>query len=77
MQSIEEFNFTSVDKIHVYGTVEEPLFKASEICDILGLKNKYSSLALISDKWKHLHTVEGKKGLREVTFTKNQHSTNL
>ncbi len=54
--------------ITVYGSYEEPWFRADEVGKILGLKNTHSSLALIDPDFKGIQPVETLGGRQKVSF---------
>ena len=64
LQKFEKFGHI----INVYGTIEKPLFRASEIGKILDLGNVRSSLALIDDKFKIIIIVDTPGGAQKATF---------
>jgi prophage antirepressor-like protein len=47
---------------------DEPWFVGIDICRALELKNPHSTLELIREEDKHLHTMEGNRGERTVTI---------
>ena len=53
MQVIKEFQYTypGAKVIRVYGSVKDPLFKASCICRIIGFKTTSRTLKSINPKW--------------------------
>jgi anti-repressor protein len=46
---------------------EEPRFVATDVCAVLGIANPYSSLALLDDDEKGLHSMETPGGPQDVT----------
>lgn len=46
----------------------EPWWVAKDVCDILKIKNQYSSLALLEEDEKGLHTMEGPGGRQDMTI---------
>ena len=62
---VKQFNGLN---IQVYGTFEEPLFKAKDIGELLEIKNIYSSTSKFSNKDKRLHSMETLGGLQELLF---------
>ena len=46
----------------------EPRFVAKDVCDALGFANMYSSLALLDEDEKALHSMEGNRGLRNMVI---------
>lgn len=67
MNSLQKFNKFG-HTINVYGTIDKPLFKASEIGKALELTNVHASVALIDDKFKVLNTVDTRGGVQKTTF---------
>ena len=54
--------------IKIYGTHEEPLFKAKDIGELLEIKNIYSTCALLNEKDRDLHTMEDTTGRKQETI---------
>jgi prophage antirepressor-like protein len=54
--------------VNIIGTMDEPLFQANQIGELLGLGNIRSSLALLDDDMTQLHTVDTGGGPRTATF---------
>jgi prophage antirepressor-like protein len=67
MNSLQKFNKFG-HTINVYGTVDKPLFKASEIGKVLELTNVHTSLSQIDEKFKVLRSMDTIKGLQKMTF---------
>lgn len=67
MNSLQKFNKFG-HTINVYGTVDKPLFKASEIGKALELTNVHTSLIQIDKKFKEIHTMNTLGGPQKMTF---------
>ena len=52
VNAIDETIKFNEETIRIVGTFENPLFVASDICKILGLKNVTDTLKSLPDKWK-------------------------
>lgn len=64
MSDLTVFNFRGVP-LRVFGDHENPWFIAADVCDALGLKSQRSSLALLADDEKGVHTVDTPGGPQE------------
>jgi len=49
-------------QVRIIGTIDQPMFVAKDICNILGLKNVTDSLKIIPEKWKKNIIVESISG---------------
>jgi prophage antirepressor-like protein len=58
--------------IQMYGTVDEPLFKARDIADYLEIKNIHTSLKNIDDDLKVIHNMDTLGGTQKMLFLKEQ-----
>ncbi len=54
--------------INIQGTIEDPLFQASQICDLLGIKSFRSHIDDFTDEHKVLCQIKTNGGLQEVIF---------
>jgi len=54
--------------INIQGTIEDPLFQASQICDLLGIKSFRSHIDDFTDEHKVLGQIKTNGGLQEVIF---------
>ncbi|MDD3030691.1 MAG: Bro-N domain-containing protein [Alphaproteobacteria bacterium] len=67
MNQIQAFNFNSNEIRVVRGEGGEPWFVAKDVADVLSLGNSNSSVALLDDDEKGIHTVETLGGNQEMT----------
>ena len=54
--------------INIQGTIEDPLFQANQICDLLGIKSFRSHIDDFTDEHKVLCQIKTNGGLQEVIF---------
>ena len=54
--------------INIQGTIEDPLFQANQICDLLGIKSFLSHIYDFTDEHKVLCQIKTNGGLQEVIF---------
>lgn len=66
---VKQFNGLN---IQVYGTVEEPLFKAKDIGDLLGIKNIRDTVSNFNSKQRRVVLTDTLGGQQEVTFLTEQ-----
>ena len=66
---VKEFNGLN---IQVYGTYEEPLFKAKDIGELLEIKNIRDSIKNFNDKQKGVVLTDTLRGKQEVIFLTEQ-----
>jgi prophage antirepressor-like protein len=66
---VKQFNGLN---IQVYGTFEEPLFKAKDIGELLGIKNMRDTISSFNHKQKVVGLTDTLGGQQEVTFLTEQ-----
>ncbi len=69
MDIFRAFNLNDEDHIiNIQGTVEDPLFQANQICDLLGIKSFRSHIIDFTDEHKVLLKIKTTGGLQELIF---------
>jgi prophage antirepressor-like protein len=69
MDILKAFNLNDREHlINIQGTIEDPLFQASQICDLLGIKSFRSHIDDFTDEHKVLCQIKTNGGLQEVIF---------
>jgi prophage antirepressor-like protein len=69
MDIFRAFNLNDEEHIiNIQGTVEDPLFQANQVCDLLGIKSFRSSIIDFTDEHKVLLKVKTAGGLQDVIF---------
>jgi prophage antirepressor-like protein len=66
---VKQFNGLN---IQVYGTYDEPLFKAKDIGELLGIKDIKSTIRDFDNDEKGVHNMHTPGGLQEVSMLKEQ-----
>jgi anti-repressor protein len=68
IQRSESYAFpVTGQQVRVLGIDGEPWWVASDVCDILGLSNMHSSLALLDEDEKGVHSMDTPGGAQQVT----------
>ena len=69
MEIVKAFNDNNLHtNILIKGTVNEPLFRASDIGEILEMGNIRTSIQHFNDTEKHVHSMDTSTGPKQVTF---------
>ena len=69
MEIVKAFNDNNLHtEILIKGTHSDPLFRASDIGEILEIYNIRSSIQLFNETERHVHTVDTSTGPKQVTF---------
>jgi prophage antirepressor-like protein len=69
MEVVKAFNSNNFHtEIVIQGTSDEPLFRASDICEILEISNIRTSIMHFNDKERHVHTMNTSTWPKHVTF---------
>ena len=69
MDIFRAFNLNDEEHIiNIQGTVEDPLFQANQVCDLLGIKSFRSHINDFTDEHKVLLKVKTAGGLQDVIF---------
>ncbi len=69
MEIVKAFNSNNLHtNIVIKGSYNEPLFKASDIGEILEMANIRTSIANFDDTERHVHTMDTSTGPKQVTF---------
>ena len=69
MDIFRAFNLNDKDHIiNIQGTIEDPLFQANQICDLLGIKSFRSHIDDFTDEHKVLCQTKTNKGMQNLIF---------
>jgi prophage antirepressor-like protein len=69
MEIIKAFNSNNLHtEIVIKGTISEPLFRASDIGEILEMGNIRTSIQQFDETERHVHTMDTSTGPKQVTF---------
>ena len=69
MEIVKAFNDNNLHtEILIKGTVNEPLFRASDIGEILEMGNIRSTIQHFDNTEKHVHSMDTSTGPKQVTF---------
>ena len=69
MEVIKAFNSNELHtNIVIKGTFDEPLFRASDIGEVLEISNIRTSIQHFNETERHVHTMDTSTGLKQVTF---------
>jgi len=69
MEIVKAFNCNELHTdIVIKGTVDNPLFRASDIGEILEISNIRTSIQHFDDSERHVHTMDTSTGAKQVTF---------
>lgn len=66
--SLQVFNSEDFGEIRALAIDNEPWFVAKDVCDALGLSNHRSSIALLDDDERGVHTVDTPSGAQEMAI---------
>ena len=66
--SLQVFNSEDFGNIRALAIDNEPWFVAKDVCDALGLSNHRSSIALLDDDERGVHTVDTPSGAQEMAI---------
>ena len=69
MEVVKAFNENNLHtEIVIKGTITEPLFRASDIGEILEMGNIRTSIQYFDETERHVHTMDTSTGPKQVTF---------
>ena len=69
MDIFRAFSLNNEDHhINIQGTIEDPLFQANQICELIGIKSFRSHIDDFTDEHKVLCQIKTNGGLQEVIF---------
>jgi len=69
MEIVKAFNSNKMHTdIVIKGTIEEPLFRASDIGEILEISNIRSAIQQYNESERHVVSIDTSTGPKEVTF---------